>query len=250
MLNLIKYEFRKSWFVKGIILAITAIFEVIFLIGMASDNEDMLGFGVSFLALTAVCALFLIGVLGIITLHKDLNTKQSYMLFMTPNNSYKILGSKMIENAISIFIAGLFYIALAIADITAWAAKSDELKGVIELINYLLGEDYAIDAPSFALSSMSFIVGWIYVITIGFFAVVISATLLNGRKFNGLISFIIFLAIVIISGIISDSLLEAIVGYSWGYSTEQIIFNFVYNICLSVGFYAISAWLMDNKLSV
>ena len=35
-------------------------------------------------------------------LHRDLNTKQSYMLFLTPKSSYQILGAKILENGISI----------------------------------------------------------------------------------------------------------------------------------------------------
>jgi hypothetical protein len=112
--NLIKYEFRKTWIIKAIILVFTAIFELLFLAGTFSKNEDMQATGIIFLVLTTLCALFIIGIYGIFRLHKDITTKQSYMLFMTPHNSYTILGAKLIENAGSILLAGVFYMVLAL----------------------------------------------------------------------------------------------------------------------------------------
>ena len=49
MENLIKYEFRKSWMVKAIILAITAIFEVMFLTGVVAGNDNVAFSGALFL---------------------------------------------------------------------------------------------------------------------------------------------------------------------------------------------------------
>ena len=95
--NLIKYEFRKTMALKGIILVITAIFEAMFLIGIGADDEDMIGLSVGLLTLATFFGVLIIGVFGIYTLSKDLNTKRSYMLFMTPHSSYSILGAKLIE---------------------------------------------------------------------------------------------------------------------------------------------------------
>ena len=44
--NLIKYEFRKTWIIKAIILVFTAIFELLFLAGTFSKNEDMQATGI------------------------------------------------------------------------------------------------------------------------------------------------------------------------------------------------------------
>ena len=63
--NLIKYEFRKSWSMKGIILVITAIFEVLFLIGVFMQKETFLAIGVTLLSMIAVCSVFIIGIFGI-----------------------------------------------------------------------------------------------------------------------------------------------------------------------------------------
>ncbi len=46
MLKLMKYEFRKTWFTKAILLAITALAEIVYLIGLYGDREGLLATGV------------------------------------------------------------------------------------------------------------------------------------------------------------------------------------------------------------
>ena len=65
-----------------------------------------------------IFGVFYIGLENILTLYRDLNSKQSYMLFLTPKSSYEILGAKILENGISILMAGAFFIVLAVFDLT------------------------------------------------------------------------------------------------------------------------------------
>ena len=244
--NLIKYEFRKSWAMKGIILSITAIFEVIFLIGVFMEKETFLAIGVTLLSIIAVCSILIIGIFGIYTLSRDLNTKRSYMLFMTPNNSFKILGAKLIENASSIIIVSCCFVALAIADVSILAAASGEFKAVIELINELLGESYYVDSYRFAMTSAATVVNWISTVCLAFFAVIICATLLNGKKYNGFLSFCIFIAL----SIIFNKILGLMIVEELGFDATRVVIQIVYYTVVSVLLYIASAWLMDNKLSV
>ena len=249
MLNLIKYEFRKTWALKGIILVITAIFEAMFLIGMLADSDNMTGLSVCLLCLETMFGVFIIGVFGVYTLSKDLNTKRSYMLFMTPNSSYKILGAKLIENATSIFLGGIFFIVLGIADITALLSYSGELSTFVDIMVevFNLAE---IDSTYILVSGIHSLSWWAYIVVVGFFAVIISSSLLNGRKYNGLISFILFLFIAITVSKIHTALIIAIFGDVFDFSLTRIIFGIFYYVMLSIIMYVISAWIMDNKLSV
>ena len=244
--NLIKYEFRKSWAMKGIILVITAIFEVMFLIGVFMQKEGFLAIGVTLLSMIAVCSVFIIGIFGIFTLSRDLNTKRSYMLFMTPNNSFKILGAKLIENASSIIVVSVCFVALAIADVSILAATYGEFKELFEFINAILGESYYVDSYRFAMISAASVVNWISTVCLGFFAVIICATLLNGKKYNGFLSFCIFIAI----SICLSKLLGVFIDDGLDFNTTRVIIQIVYNAVVSVILYVASAWLMDNKLSV
>ena len=67
----------------------------------------MTGTGIVLLTMLAMGGIMVIGLASVVTLHRDVSTKQSYMLFMTPNSSYSILGAKMLENGLSILLACL-----------------------------------------------------------------------------------------------------------------------------------------------
>ena len=244
--NLIKYEFRKSWAMKGIILVITAIFEVLFLIGVFMQKETFLAVGVTLLSMIGVCSVFIIGVFGIYTLSRDLNTKRSYMLFMTPNNSFKILGAKLIENARSIIVVSACFVVLAIADVSILAASYGEFKELFQFINAILGDAYYVDSYRFAMISEATVVNWISTVCLGFFAVIICATLLNGKKYNGFLSFCIFVGI----SIILSRVLGLFIDEGLDFNATRLVIQIVYYAVVSVILYFTSAWLMDNKLSV
>ena len=130
--TLIKYEFRKSWKMKALVLFITAVLELVFLVGAISKSDGALSISIMGLTFTAICGVFLIGIYGIHVLSKDINTKQSYMLFMTPNSSYKILGAKTLENGLSVILSGVFFITLAILDMVLLSIRYDDFEAFAE----------------------------------------------------------------------------------------------------------------------
>ena len=97
--------------------------------------------------------------------------------------------------------------------------------------------------------------GWLSIITIAFFAVAIQAALLNGRRFGGLFSFLIFLAVVIGVGIVMANLPlgQGFLGSVLLSMTFPVSTGFLYSL-LYLGFtalfYALTGWIMDKKLSV
>ena len=97
MKNLIKYEFRKTWSTKLIILAITAFAELAFLISLYTDQENYTVISIVILTFLAFGGVLFIGIQSIVTMHQDMNTKQGYMLYMTPNSCYKILGGRWLK---------------------------------------------------------------------------------------------------------------------------------------------------------
>ncbi len=54
MIKLMKYEFRKTLFVKLIVLAAAALAEIAFLIGVLGDRERMTGTGIVLLTMLAL----------------------------------------------------------------------------------------------------------------------------------------------------------------------------------------------------
>ncbi len=251
MLKLIKYEFRKTRMTKAIILAITLIAQVVFLIGLYTDNDASTSVGILGLTMLAFGGILIIGLQSIRTLHQDMNTRQSYMLFMTPNSSYKILGSKLFECGLSILIAGVFFFALGTLDITLLLARLGELNELWKFIKEFLsdltidGRTVDLNAGAFASAGFSVLTSWFFSVTTACLAVVISAALLNGRRFNGLISFIFFLLLSWgcswISGLITKPIND---------TTVLMIVGGLISLAFSVIMYIVTAKIMEDKLSV
>lgn len=247
MIKLMKYELRKTLTTKLILLGITAAAQIMFLIGLYAEKSTLLGFGMGILFTLAMCGTMVIGLQSVVTLHRDMNTKQSYMLFMTPNSSYKILGAKVLENGLSILIIGAFFFALGALDVTLLFAKESnlqELWSMIERLIHSFNESVKIDAAGIACFLFSMLTGWIAVVSAAYLADVISSALLNGKKYNGLLSFVIFIALFIFLTWLDQKLVSA-----QEINRYMLIAGGV-SLLLSAGMYVATAQIMERKLSV
>lgn len=247
MLKLIKYEFRKTMFSKMILLAITAVFEIIYLAGVFLEREDALGIGVFGLVLCAVVGIMYIGIESINVFHKDLNTKQSYMLFLTPNSSFKILGAKVLENGISILISGAFFAVLAAVDISTGILYIGGLEEFLDMLDYLfisLQVNINITPESVLMAFAVALASWLMIIVTADFAVVLAATVFAGKKFSGLVSFILFLLIDAAGSKIMECLPVLANDYA------EFALNIGAIFIMVIVMYFVTGWIMDRKLSV
>ena len=251
MLKLMKYEFKKTWITKLILLGVTAVAEIAFLVGLYADKEGPLGLSIFVLMMLAFGGVLVIGLESVLILHRDMNTKQSYMLFMTPNSSYSILGAKVLECGLSILITGAFFFALGTLDITLLFAKSGELSQLWEMIQDFLrhftinGQPLTIDLPTMASFTFELVALWISTVTAAYLAVVISAALLNGKRFNGLLSFLFFLALSWLSGWVTRQITAGMVDAK----TTMIVYGLI-DLVFATIMYVVTALIMERKLSV
>ena len=246
MLRLLKYELRKTLFAKLVLLGITAVAEAIFLIGLWGDKENTMAIGAVLLFFIAITGIALMGVLSLVTLHRDMNTKQGYMLFMTPNSCYRILGAKVIECGLSLLIAGAFFFALGYLDFSLLLGRGtnqqiwDMLNQMIRSIN----EKIVLDAPHISALMFSLIADWLCTITTAYLSDVICSSLLNGKKGSLLITFILFIALNYgISKLLQ--LVPASIGI-----IPVLIWQGVIALVLAGIMYVITARLMEKYLSV
>ena len=86
---------------------------------------------------------------------------------------------------------------------------------------------------------------WILTITTAYLAVVISAALLNGKRFNGLISFVLFL---VLDWACTYVMRQATSMISDNVST--LLVSGVCSIVLAAIMYFVTAQIMERKLSV
>ncbi len=195
MLRLLKYELRKTQFSKLILLGITLVAQAVFLAGFWGKKEDTLAIGAFLLFAIALTGIALVGILSVVTLHRDMNTKQGYMLFMTPNSCYRILGAKVIECALSLLLAGTFFFALGYLDFSLLLGEGTN-KQIWDMFNQMvrtINQHIILDAPHISALIFEIITAWLCTITTAYLADVISSSLLNGKKGGLLITFLIFL---------------------------------------------------------
>ena len=103
MLKLSKYEFRKNRNFLLVIGIVFALLEIYFLAGIFMKDSGNSARALVFLFICAVVCFFSVFILAISNYSKELNSKSSYLIFMTPNTSLNIIFSKMF----TILIIGL-----------------------------------------------------------------------------------------------------------------------------------------------
>jgi hypothetical protein len=132
-----------------------------------------------------------------VVLHQDMNTKQGYMLFMTPNSCYKILGAKVTECALSLLIAGAFFFGLGYLDFSLVLGEgtNQQLWNMFNQMVRTINQRIVLDAPHISALVFELIADWLCTITTAYLADVVSSSLLNGKKGGLVITFLIFLAL-------------------------------------------------------
>ena len=251
MSKLLKYEIRKTAFAKLVVLGITLVLEAVFLVGLALGErqfaQDMVGVSTALLVLTAIFGVLFIGLQSVLVLHQDMNTKQGYMLFMTPRSSYEILGAKVLEQGFSILLAGSFFFLLGFLDLTLIAARHGEFQKLQELIQDMIRSfDIPIDLTLTGVAAMIFssLASWFASIITFYCADIISSSLLNGKRFNGLLTF----ALVILMNTLMSLLINRLPDMKT--VTQSLVLNGAVSIAIAAILYCISARLMDRYLSV
>lgn len=248
MLKLMKYEFKKTMFSKMVILVFTALAEAMFLAGLFLHWDKGLTIGTIGLTVCAWVGIMYIGIESLLVFHRDLNTKQSYMLFLTPRNSYQILGAKVLENGLSIFLAGAFFAALAALDSMAavlYLEGLEEFLIVLKEIGYVWRIEMDISTYIVALTFFMVLASWLMLVVTGYFAILLSATVLSGKRFSGFVSFALFLTVAFIFysllGLVPEDAFSQ-TGYMW--------FMIFAVLVMALAVYAVSGWIMERKLSV
>ena len=240
MMKLLKYEFRKTAFPKLLLFAIILIMECVFLYGCLRNQDDTKALGIILFAMVTMFGFLLVGILSLVTLHKDMNTRQGYMLFMTPNSTYKILGAKVAECGLTLLALGAVGLGLGALDFSMVEKEVQFLTSLLKSFNPDL-------VPSFSnIASMLFniLCGLLCSVTTAYLADVISSALLNGKKGNLLITFALF---IVLNYVVRKIML--LVPSSIGIVASLLLQGAV-ALALSIVMYVITAKLMERYLSV
>lgn len=247
MSKLLKYEFKKSKNVTLAILLITVIGEALFLAGSLAKSGSLLASGALILSLAATFGIFIMAVLSIDILHRELNTNQSYMLFLTPRNSYQILGSKILSSAISLSLMTVLFAVLAALDLLLIGIREVGMPALADGIRRALGSTdlYMPTGVGKTIATAAAIAygSWLFLIVTAYFADILQATVLRGRKGAGWISFLLFLVLAGAASFLTNKL--ALLAPAAGTAVRSGV-----SAAFIILFFCLGGWIMDRRLSV
>lgn len=254
MLNLLKYELRKTMASKILLVVALVLLQATFMIGYYTGKSKIAIIGLIALAFIAIFGVLIAAIASISCLHRDMNTKQAYMLFMTPHSDFAILGAKVIECVCTILLTGLVCFFLLRLDINMtvakWASEGTETNEVLDAVMGAMkdtGLGIDLSLASIAQFVFSMVTSIILLTLTGFLADVLSTSVLKGKKGCGLLSLVIFIVI--------DVILEEIC--SIAAPDDRIILGMesvwtkgIVRTVLAALLYFVTAKIMEKKLSV
>lgn len=252
MLKLIKYEYRRN--IAGILVMLGLILAAqgYFLWGVAKMSMEHVTVAASLLLTLTGVAVSVVLLYSVSLYSKELNAKTSYLTFMTPNSSAKILGAKLLAT----LLLGLVYAALlggCLAwDFTTMRRLFPEIQFVQAMVDALLiqaNTNLSELLVTIAAFTVDFLVNFYATVVIAYLAITISATALQNKRFKGLLSLVLFLAIM--AAMISLLNLLPKNGYqTMGEMLLGSLPNTLVSLAFAVTAFLLSAHLLTKRVSL
>lgn len=246
MLKLMKYEFRKQLMTKIMLLAVLGLMELYFFYGVLAGKTNTTMRAVVFLSVLAFIGILFVSFECIMTYYNDLKTKQSYMLFMVPETTFSVMGAKIFSAMIQIVLTSLVFGVVAFADAFVVAAKFATIDQLLETIQMILHDFFSIDINTGAvvINVAEIIIGWISVVIIAMLAITLGATFMANSKLRGIVSFLFFVVLEIITSKIRTEI------------TDQFFGNAAHAVGILISLvivllaYPATAWMLKQKVSL
>lgn len=210
MLKLLKYEFRKSWIMLLILLSVTVALEGYFLASLYFLFEDSpwnLIISIMLLMLGLVAVSPVIQFTGIFAYAGELRRRTSYLIYMTPNSTRKIIASKFLFVFITAAVFFLLYALLGVLDVMLMTSYLMEFNDFIELMNEVLTAiGVYVDQVLIAvvLSIIYLFADLLALVGIGYTAVTLSHTWFRDKKWRWIMAVVFYIGMSQIIGFISD----------------------------------------------
>lgn len=200
MLNLLKYEFRKALTAMLILLGGTLAAEAYFLYGMRVMEEKPEHLAISMLVLLLLSLVVYIFVLvrGVASYSGELKSRSSYLIFMTPNSTRKIMASKFLFTLILCIIFGGLYALIGFVDFRMLLEAAGEYEEFIEALNDML--------MAMGVHTDQLIVGIVFTVilmglsmlsffAVAYLAITLSHTLFRDKKWRWVMALIFYFVI-------------------------------------------------------
>jgi hypothetical protein len=177
-----------------------------------------------------------------------MNTRQGYMLYMTPKSSYQILGAKLLENGLSLVLAGGFFFLLGFLDVTLLFSKLGSLEDLWKMFQdfmRMINTEIQLKTWSVLCLVTEMLASWLATVSIAYLADIVASALLNGKKFNGLVAFLFFILLTMALNWLQHLFVPGGMPV-----ISMLLVQAVVALIYSAVMYVISAIVMDRYLSV
>lgn len=246
-----KYEFRKQMFSKMVIAIILGVLVGYFTVMSIMDKEQNAAVALVLMSFVMIVAAFYVSMESLIVYGKDLKTKQSYMLFLVPQSSYKILGAKMISAVLQIFFTMAIYIVTLGLCGMIYLMKYSNIKQMLEFFKELfeVSFDMRIDFwLMFKVLSYMFIL-WVFIVILGIFAETLINIVLTRGKLTSFLSVVMYIFIFWAVARVESGIYDGMMAANVSNAAANVI-EIIYYLVIDAALYIASAWLIDKKLSV
>jgi hypothetical protein len=254
MLKLIQYEYRRNLTSIAVMLGAILLLQCFYLFSVFKKDVNLVVPAAALLFIAAIfCAMGMM-IYSVALYSRELNAKTSYLTFMTPHRASKVLGAKLI----SALLLGLFFAAI-LGVFGSWdisllirAFPQLELVRVLteEMLPDLIGQDLATVLNTIAAMGIEFLINFFTFVMVAYLAITLSATVLQNKKLKGLVSLLIFIAIMAALewGV---SLLPVGSGYTTVLDALLAAWpKYAAYLVVIAGAFTLSAWLLENKVSL
>ncbi len=254
MFKLIKYEYRRNITGIAVMLGAVVLLQGFFLYATLRKDVDLVVAASMLLFFAAsICVLGML-IYSVALYSRELSAKTSYLTFMAPNPVAKILGAKLLAALMAGLAFALLLGAFAAWDFSLLARTFPEIQlgqiALEQVLQNIATTDLATILTTVAAMGVEFLINFFTVVVVAYLAITLSATALQNKKFKGLVSFVLFLAIMaalewgtslLPTGEARDSLVRAMLS-AWP--------RYAAYLGVMVGSFWLSAWLLEHKVSL
>lgn len=246
--KLMKYEWKKQRTSRMIVMVALAVCVLTFLGGMLVEKDALMGISAMLLLVGSYFVVFYMGIESILILNRDLKTKQSYMIWMTPKSVWEILGAKFVVAIAQMFFVFALYAIAGLGTIQYVGELGNVFAIIRDSFIRVSGEEQLIAQIIWNL--LCIFVRWTEVVMVGYLAVIVSRTILRDSKYAGGISIVAFFVIIFIIEKIYNLISNVLPNVEVAGNSFFGVGYLVYYIIICVAVFLLSGWMADKKLSV
>lgn len=253
MLHLIKYEIRRNLFTLLALYASILGIELFTLYSILTQSTTKTAISYALIIFCGFVGIMYIFIMGIQSYSKELGSKYSYMVFMTPNSTQKIITSKFLFIGVVALITSVISISLIVLDYNLVLTNFPQVADSISMAKIFTAE-MGYDVSGLAIYLIIyFIIFWISIfsaIAIAYFAITLSATMLANKKGRGIISVVLFFILNFIISYVTGYFPKLEIGSGVINMLFEPSLTYIFHILIIICSIFGNAYLLDKKVSL